>query len=61
MDNTLDNPVPLDDPLSVVPPDPPEHSPVDAPALWQRFPAAALAGVDTTRALWSEVMPGGSH
>ena len=52
---------PLNDPLSVVPADPPVHSPVDAPALWERFPASSLEGVDATRALWSEVMPGGSH
>jgi hypothetical protein len=51
----------LNDPLSVVPPTPPQAAPVDAPALWQRFPAAALEGVDTARAMWSEVVPGGSH
>ncbi len=51
----------LNDPLTVVPPNPPQAAPVDAPALWQRFPAAALEGVDTTRAMWSEVVPGGSH
>jgi urea carboxylase-associated protein 2 len=51
----------LNDPLTVVPPNPPLAAPVDAPALWQRFPAAALEGVDTARAMWSEVVPGGSH
>jgi urea carboxylase-associated protein 2 len=51
----------LNDPLTVVPPNPPQAAPVDAPALWQRFPAAALEGVDTARTMWSEVVPGGSH
>ena len=51
----------LNDPLTVVPPNPPQAAPVDAPALWQRFPAAALEGVDTGHAMWSEVVPGGSH
>jgi len=52
---------PLTDPLTVTPPNPPQASPVDAPAFWQRFPAASLDGVDTARAMWSEVLPGGSH
>ncbi len=52
---------PLIDPLTVTPPNPPQASPVDAPAFWQRFPAASLDGVDTARAMWSEVLPGGSH
>ena len=51
----------LTDPLSVIPSNPPAAMPVDAPALWQRFPQAALAGVHTGHAMWSEVMPGGSH
>jgi hypothetical protein len=51
----------LPDPLATVLPNPPAVSPVDAPAFWQRFPAAALAGVDTGRLMWSEVVPGGSH
>ena len=55
------NPQEIADPLTVVPPNPPQAAPVDAPALWQRFPAAALEGVDTARAMWSEVVPGGSH
>jgi urea carboxylase-associated protein 2 len=51
----------IDDPLTVIPPNPPQAAPVDAPAFWQRFPAASLDGVDTARAMWSEVVPGGSH
>ncbi len=49
------------DPLTTVLPNPPAAQPVDAPAFWQRFPADALKGVDTTRLMWSEVLPGGSH
>jgi urea carboxylase-associated protein 2 len=51
----------LNDPLAVVPPNPPHAAPVDAPAFWQRFPAPALAGVDTAQVMWSEIVPGGSH
>lgn len=51
----------LNDPLAVVPPNPPQAAPVDVPAFWQRFPAPALAGVDTSKVMWSEVVPGGSH
>ncbi len=51
----------LPDPLTTVLPNPPQAAPVDAPAFWQRFPAPALAGVDTTKVMWSEVLPGGSH
>jgi uncharacterized protein len=51
----------LPDPLTTVLPNPPQTSPVDAPSFWQRFPAPALAGVDTGKAMWSEVLPGGSH
>lgn len=51
----------LSDPLSVLPVNPPDTMPVDAPALWQRFPQASLAGARTGHAMWSEVMPGGSH
>lgn len=51
----------LPDPLTTVLPNPPQAAPVDAPAFWQRFPATALAGVDTTQLMWSEVVPGGSH
>jgi urea carboxylase-associated protein 2 len=47
--------------LNEVPPNPPQASPVDAPPLWQRFPALSLEGMDEARAMWSEVMPGGSH
>ena len=51
----------LPDPLTTVMPNPPLAAPVDAPAFWQRFPAPALAGVDTNKVMWSEVVPGGSH
>jgi uncharacterized protein len=51
----------LPDPLTTVLPNPPQTSPVDAPSFWQRFPAPALAGVDTVQTMWSEVLPGGSH
>jgi hypothetical protein len=51
----------IPDPLTTVLPNPPLAAPVDAPAFWQRFPAPALAGVDTTKLMWSEVVPGGSH
>ena len=51
----------LNDPLAVVPPNPSPAAPVDAPAFWQRFPAPALAGVNTAQVMWSEVVPGGSH
>lgn len=51
----------LPDPLTTVLPNPPADAPVDAPAFWQRFPAAALHGVATDRLMWSEVLPGGSH
>lgn len=49
------------DPMAPAPPNPPRHAPVDAPELWQRFPASALQGVDTARRMWSEIVPGGSH
>lgn len=51
----------LNDPLTVVPPNPPQAAPVDVPAFWQRFPAPALAGVDPAKVMWSEIVPGGSH
>ena len=51
----------LPDPLTTVLPNPPLAAPVAAPAFWQRFPAPALAGVDTNKVMWSEVVPGGSH
>lgn len=51
----------IPDPLTTVLPNPPQAAPVDAPAFWQRFPAPALAGVDTSQVMWSEVVPGGSH
>ncbi len=51
----------IPDPLTTVLPNPPQAAPVDAPAFWQRFPAPALAGVDTDKVMWSEVLPGGSH
>ena len=51
----------IPDPLTTVLPNPPLAAPVDAPAFWQRFPAPALAGVDTDKVMWSEVVPGGSH
>ena len=51
----------IPDPLTTVLPNPPQAAPVDAPAFWQRFPAPALAGVDTSKLMWSEVVPGGSH
>jgi hypothetical protein len=51
----------IPDPLTTVLPNPPQAAPVDAPAFWQRFPAPALAGVDTDKVMWSEVVPGGSH
>ena len=43
--NTYPVPETLTDPLSAIPSNPPAAMPVDAPALWQRFPQAALAGV----------------
>jgi len=52
---------PLTDALTTPPPNPPQQHPVDAPAFWQRFPGKALAGVDSTQVMWSEVLPGGSH
>jgi urea carboxylase-associated protein 2 len=51
----------IPDPLTTVLPNPPLAAPVDAPAFWQRFPAPALAGVETSKVMWSEVLPGGSH
>lgn len=51
----------LPDALTTVPANPPPQAPVDTPAFWQHFPAPALAGVDTERLMWSEVVPGGSH
>lgn len=54
-------PTPWTEPSVPVPANPPASDPVDAPALWRGFPAAALAGVDTARALWSEIVPGGGH
>jgi hypothetical protein len=51
----------IPDPLTTVLPNPPQAAPVDAPAFWQLFPAPALAGVDTDKVMWSEVLPGGSH
>ena len=51
----------IPDPLTTVLPNPPQAAPVDAPAFWQRFPAPALAGVETDKVMWSEVVPGGSH
>ena len=55
MSPTPSYPVPetLTDPLSVIPSNPPAAMPVDAPALWQRFPQASLAGVHTGHAMWS--------
>ncbi len=52
---------PWTEPAVPVPANPPQAAPVDALALWQRFPAAALAGVDTSQAMWSEIVPGGGH
>ncbi len=52
---------PWTEPAVPVPANPPQAAPVDALALWQRFPAAALAGVDTSKAMWSEIVPGGGH
>ncbi len=52
---------PWTEPSVPVPANPPQAAPVDALALWQRFPAAALAGVDTSQAMWSEIVPGGGH
>lgn len=52
---------PWTEPQVPVPANPPQAAPVDAPALWQRFPQAALAGVDTARAMWNEIVPGGGH
>jgi urea carboxylase-associated protein 2 len=51
----------LPDPLTTVLPNPPQAAPVDAPAFWQRFPSPSLEGVDTARAMWSEVLPAGAH
>ncbi|MEZ5665002.1 MAG: urea carboxylase-associated family protein [Burkholderiaceae bacterium] len=52
---------PWTEPQVPVPANPPTTTPVDAPPLWHRFPATALAGVDTSRTMWSEVVPGGGH
>lgn len=52
---------PWTEPSVPVPANPPQATPVDALALWQRFPAAALAGVDTSKTMWSEIVPGGGH
>lgn len=52
---------PWTEPQVPVPANPPQAAPVDAPALWQRFPAAALAGVDNSKTMWSETVPGGGH
>lgn len=52
---------PWTEPSVPVPANPPQAAPVDALALWQRFPASALAGVDTARTMWSEIVPGGGH
>jgi urea carboxylase-associated protein 2 len=52
---------PWTEPSVPVPANPPQAAPVDALALWQRFPAAALAGVDTSKTMWSEIVPGGGH
>ncbi len=52
---------PWTEPAVPVPANPPQAAPVDALALWQRFPAAALAGVDTSKTMWSEIVPGGGH
>lgn len=52
---------PWTEPAVPVPGNPPQTAPVDAPALWQRFPAAALAGVDASKTMWSETVPGGGH
>jgi len=51
----------LDDPLLVLPGNPPAADPVDAPALWQGFPAAAREGLAEAGVAWSDVMPGGGH
>jgi urea carboxylase-associated protein 2 len=51
----------LNQPMPSVLPNPPQAAPVDAPAFWQRFPAPSLAGVDTARTMWSEIVPGASH
>lgn len=53
--------IPWTEPAVPVPANPPQAAPVDVPALWQRFPAAALAGVDTSQVMWSEIVPGGGH
>jgi len=52
---------PWTEPAVPVPANPPQAAPVDALALWQRFPAEALAGVDTSKTMWSEIVPGGGH
>ena len=64
MSNPMPEPqasTPWTEPAVPVPANPPQTAPVDAPALWQRFPAAALAGVDTSKTMWSETVPGGGH
>ena len=52
---------PWTDPQTPVPANPPVTAPVDAPELWKNFPPSALAGVDPTQRMWSEVVPGGGH
>jgi len=52
---------PWTEPQVPVPANPPLEAPVDAPLLWKRFPAEALAGVDMERQMWSEIVPGGGH
>jgi len=55
------NAVPWTEPQVTVPANPPRTEPVDALERWRRFPAETLAGVDTARAMWSEIVPGGCH
>ena len=52
---------PWTEPAVPVPANPPQAAPVDALPLWQRFPAEALAGVDTSKTMWSEIVPGSGH
>ena len=51
----------LPNPLTTVLTNPPQTAPLDMPVMWKLLPEKTLAGVDTSRILWSEILPGGSH
>ena len=49
------------DALTTVLPDAKQTAAVDSPSFWHYFPASSLTDVRTEHAMWSEVLPGGSH